>query len=1283
MLVKTATRHIVHYIKLQNGEWNIGSFNECKGFNDKIKRRDIFKRLKEKNIQIACLQDIHINEKMEKYVKAEWGLVSIISHYTSNARGVAILFNKNFEYTIHKYKCDPNGNFVALDVTLENYVRLTLINIYGPNEDNPDFYININSIISDFENDSVLMCGDWNLVLNPILDTYNYKHINNPKARDQVLSIMEERVLTDVWRVFHNDQQYTWHLKNPIKMARLDFFLASEDILSLITDANINVKYKSDHSPVQIQIQISKHTQGKGSWKFNNSLLKDNKFVKLVKDKISEIKFQYAVSPYNPNHVNICPNREIQFQINDQLFFETLLVQLRGIVISYSAKKKRDRLKLEVDLEKKIEEIEGKIKRNPQNYNKLTEKLEETNLEIENIRNEKIKGTIIRSRARWYEAGEKSSSYFCNLEKRNYVNKTIQELEQEGGKTIKQLDDIMNAQKYFYSKLYKGKDTVEDIDNLLSQYIDRESIIKLSEDEKEAKEGLITYNELLAALKKTKNNKSPGMDGYTIEFYKFFWIDIGYFLLRSINYAYTNNQLSVTQQQGIITCIPKPGKPRNQLKNWRPISLLNTSYKLASSCIAERIKTSLNNIIHEDQKGFIPGRFIGENTRLIYDIMHETDKSNIPGLLMIIDFEKAFDTVSWEYIQKVLEIFNFGESIRKWVNIFYKDANSTIIQNGHFSQFFKIGRGCRQGDPLSPYIFILCVEIMGIAIRNNPEIKGIKIGDTEHKLTQFADDTTLFLDDDEDSLNEVKNLFKWFHTLSGLKINYDKTNLVWIGSMKESDRRFCRENDLVWTHKDNFTILGMTFNINMSKMEEINFVPKIAKVKNLLKIWQSRNLTPLGKITVIKTLVLPIITHLLTSLPDPSTNIIKEIESMFFNFIWNKRRDKIKRDILIQNYEDGGLKMVNVKKYITSLKVSWIRRLLFSKSSWTTLINKNLPDDYYCLGANFKTLQIQNPFWKCVFQAWADFNSNFNASTVEDVFNQPLWHNNKLNIEYIPAWHKKGLLYLGDLFDIHGKLYTWCEVKNKYQIKGTFLDYNRLIINIPKEWLRLTQGNITNLRPRATPAILNICNNIKGCRKYYDILATTKSCKSIKSQHKWNTELDVEPESTVTIWKYAYKIAMKASDDTNLRYFQYRILHRILTTNRYLKIIGLKNSDLCTFCNEEAETILHLMATCKYVKNIWQSICNWFVKCGYLQLNHLNESDIILGSQYMDGIINQIIIIAKFVIYRSKIKNKTPTFAMIKAYLRYIMDIEKYIAYTNQQQDAFLGKWSSFIAELK
>ena len=193
-------------------------------------------------------------------------------------------------------------------------------------------------------------------------------------------------------------------------------------------------------------------------------------------------------------------------------------------------------------------------------------------------------------------------------------------------------------------------------------------------------------DELTKALKNMKNDKSPGPDGFTAEFLKFFWIDIGIFVLRSLNYAYRTGQLSVTQKQGVITCLPKPNKNRHFLKNWRPISLLNVVYKLASTVIANRIKIVLDSLIHEDQKGFIAGRLIGENIKLIYDILFETKQQQIPGLILSIAFEKAFDTVSWKFIDKVLTYFNFGPSVKSWINMFRNDSGS--CKNGFMSDFF-------------------------------------------------------------------------------------------------------------------------------------------------------------------------------------------------------------------------------------------------------------------------------------------------------------------------------------------------------------------------------------------------------------------------------------------------------------------------------------------------------------------------------------------------------------------------------------------------------------------
>lgn len=197
-------------------------------------------------------------------------------------------------------------------------------------------------------------------------------------------------------------------------------------------------------------------------------------------------------------------------------------------------------------------------------------------------------------------------------------------------------------------------------------------------------EGEITLSEIALALKNMKNNKtikSPGPDGFTTELYKFFFTDIGHFLVRSFNESFHSGTLSTTQYQGVITYIPKEGKPKQFIKNWRPISLLNVSYKLLSSCVASRIKQVLPTVIHESQKGFIKGRYIGENIRLLYDTLLTTEKENIPGLLLMIDIEKAFDSVSWSFIEKTLLFFNFPVCIIQWFKILYNKASSCISFN--------------------------------------------------------------------------------------------------------------------------------------------------------------------------------------------------------------------------------------------------------------------------------------------------------------------------------------------------------------------------------------------------------------------------------------------------------------------------------------------------------------------------------------------------------------------------------------------------------------------------
>ena len=585
-----------------------------------------------------------------------------------------------------------------------------------------------------------------------------------------------------------------------------------------------------------------------------------------MNNKILDCKKQYALPVYNIDEIDNIPNTEIQFNINDRLFLDVLLMELRGQSISYASFRNKQRNDLEKDLINKITYLENNLNEN--NFGEL----DVIKTELHDIRQEKIKGYLIRSRAEYIDKGERPTKYFCGLEKHNYISKTMQSLQKDDGTVLMEQNAILKETEQFYKNLYSSRDSeLEDIN--LNEYVGQ-TMKTITDDQAKRLEGLLTLEEISCTLKNMKNGKSPGLSGFNADFFKVFLKQLGVFVLRSLNHGYTIGELSI-------------------LKNWRPLTLLDTVYKLASGTIANRIKTVLDSIINKDQTGFIKGRSIVENIRIIYDMMKFTDEKNIPGLLLLIDFEKAFDSLSWNFLHKALEHLNLGDSIRKWVKVCYKNISSAVSVSGHLSSFFNIERGCRQGDPLSPYLFVICAEFLATKIRKNKTIKGININNIKFKISQYADDTSAMLDGTERSLNQTLEELSRFSKISGLNINFDKTQLVWIGSEKFSTRSIKTKWKLSWG-SNQFKLLGILFNTDLDKMIENNYIPKVTQMEKILKQWNKRSLSPIGKITVIKTLVIPIFNLLLTSLPNPDVKIYETINKTLSDFLWNEN-PKIKK----------------------------------------------------------------------------------------------------------------------------------------------------------------------------------------------------------------------------------------------------------------------------------------------------------------------------------------------------------------------------------------------------
>ena len=483
-------------------------------------------------------------------------------------------------------------------------------------------------------------------------------------------------------------------------------------------------------------------------------------------------------------------------------------------------------------------------------------------------------------------------------------------------------------------------------------------------------EGKLTKDECYKVLKEMKVNKSPGNDGFTVEFYCTFWPILGDNIVGALNEAYDKGHLSTSQKQGVITLLEKEGKDARYIKNYRPITLLNVDYKILSKVLASRIKDVLEEIIHYDQVGYVKNRNIGEAVRLVDDMFFYS-LSQTNGYVVAADFEKAFDSVDHNFLFKVLDLFGFGTSFRSWVKTIYTDISSTVMNGGHSTGYFSINRGVRQGDPLSPYLFLLAIEILAHTLRNDDIIEGFRFGEQEVRQVLYADDLTIFVKN-VDSITRLQYIFEEFEKISGLKINKGKTNFVWLG--KEEDQPRTR---LFGKLVKEVKILGVYFTLDIKIKEEMNYKEILSKIKKLLAWWKQRDLSLMGKIHLLKTYALSKLNYISSLIVVPNW-VLLEVEKITFNFLWNGK-DRIKRNIMYQDYKNGGMRMNNYGISVKAQRIGWLKRLMYGEKhmGWKMYF------DYCCrsVGGRFIFLcdyEVSKiklkipPFYVEILKAWEE-----------------------------------------------------------------------------------------------------------------------------------------------------------------------------------------------------------------------------------------------------------------------------------------------------------------------
>lgn len=1175
------------------------------------------------------LQETYLSNRDKGQIEKEWGGKIYLTEGTSHSKGLLILISKNlsdldFQIVYESdrilgIQCNMNGE------------KLVIFNVYAPCSagDKQLFLQELEVCVSNFILGSMcFVAGDFNSVLDNDSDIIagNPHNIHEVERFRKWSTSLE---LNDTWRLFNpKGKEYTWSRVNPFTARRLDYLFTNAVSFNKILCSEIIPFSGSDHNAVVSQVCFSHFDRGPSYWKLNNSLLKDKKFVDGINQIIEEVSL---------------------IDVEAQFKWETCKMKCKYFACDFGRKKAQDRKNEKNKYMEKLKKMEKDLAKDPDNKD-LVGKMQVCKRELEVHALYEARSAQIRSKINWIENGEKNTKYFLNLEKHRSAAKVMQSLKTEEGEIYDQVL-IRKKQQEYYKELYSKK--IEFDESNLDEFIRDIDIPKLSDEDKDLCEGLITEEDACNALKNMKNGSTPGIDGLTTEFYKFFWSKIKDMVVASFNYTFEEGQMSTTQRRGVLTLLHK-GKqlPKNDLDNWRAISLTNTDYKILAKVLACRLQRVIKKVVSADQVGYIKGRNIANIHRLIDDVIEFSDLNQITGALIAVDFSKAFDSISKEFIESAFKYFGFGEQFQRWVHILNNNCESAVNYCGWVSSWFPIQAGIRQGCPFSPLAFVLALELFSIKIRSNNNIRGIELptgvgNENLLKIAQYADDMTLFLKEGGDVLEALK-LFDCFHKISGLRINVNKTEAMWLGRKQHSKQTFGNIKWKTFPNND-VKILGVYYSNDKRACDiEKNWTNQIEKINIIMKRWEKRNLSIIGKVHIIKALLVPKLLHVMQSVTIPEKYLI-EINRLMYKFIWKKRMtnrkafEKVKRVILSADYECGGLKMIDICVLQQALLLSWVKKLYYGEQArW-----KIIPLFYFNkLGENLSVFKsnvkkesfrginrIKNSFYKKVLEIWLEKNRCL-VDNEFDSNNQILWNNRDIkyrgNVLFLEDWIKAGIIYLKD-FKCRGTILSLNDIVAKVgSSPRRQLEYNVVLNAIPPEWRNLRGSH-------ATDDIILFRNKELGLwsTKLFRENLVNDSYVSSYVEDLWARKYN----NRITD-NYYWKILFECTKETRLRVLQWKILHNIYPTRILLKKMGEVPDQLCPDCGE-IEYMEHFFFSCEKLRFFWKEV-NKIILAKLNKQIQLTEKEAILGIKGGSSFkkVNEILLIAKMCISMHKYGEK-------------------------------------------
>ena len=1192
----------------------------------------------------------HSSEDNEEVWRNEWGGRAFFAHGTHQSRGVAVFINRTLSCKIDVIHQSSEGRSILIRICY-NDVVICVNNIYAPNKDSPFFFHT--EILRLFNIcDKVILIGDYNTVLNNELD----RKLNNSsavpvdsKSSKQIHELMDELSLEDIWRIRNPSiKRYSWYRKTKrnnksiIQASRLDFALISSGLSSSVHNCLYLNGVQTDHSAFFLGLELFQTDRGKGFWKFNSTILSDITYIQMMNEELCKMEKKYSY-------------------LNPADKWELMKKDIRAVTKKYTKNSASESQLVISQLSEKVVEYENKL--DTLNNEEIRE-LDNTKIELEEKLVHKTNGVIFRSKAKWFMEGERNTKYFYNLERNRYNTKTCTSIFNPSGQLIENPAEILELQQNFYQELYTSDETVSF--NLCFEIENRVTNHMIASAEHQ-----FSIEEFSNSLKGMRNGSCPGSDGLSTEFYKVFWRYLKQSVYDAMIYSYNRGYLNESSRQGILNLIPKGQKDTRYLKNLRPITLLNTDYKMVERAVANRMIPALEEIIHEDQKGFLPNRRIVANIRKILDITVEAINENVDGFILSCDYLKCFDRIEKSAVLGAMRQFQFSHMLTQWVETLYENFKVRVQNNGNFSEEIDIQRSVRQGGPASNALFLVVAELLAIMLRNDQQIEGITLKSILHLLNQYADDMDVCSKYKQSSLDAILSNIRLFHDHTGFALSYEKTVLYRVGSLAKSKAELYTAEGIKWT-SEKLNILGVDVTDETSLLK-INYDPLIDKANSICNQWMRRNLSLMGRINVLNTLVASLFVYKMSVLPMMKKDWIEKLDNIMAKFLWSGHKPKIPLSVLKLSKTNGGCGLVDFNRKEMSIKCAWVQMLtkqMYPSGMVYRIIEADLQNMIWCVNLSPRDVSLvvktNNTFWVDVFVSWCSYHYTEKCSGSVQI----IWWNSHIRVNNKPIFwrkqHKAGLMYVHDLIE-DGAYISGSAAYKKYGLDA--MHFNMLKSAIPlsfadfaKKYPEVHFTDPKYQRYMATDkCVRHVYLELENDTVYFD-----------KIQTKWTDELqlwDTDIVEEICKIKHTTKVP-------KLQSFQYRLLNRAIITNIHLKRWRISETDLCTFCETEPETYAHVFYECSHVKPIIEEMMNLCAEHSSSEIS-LSYSDIILNSisGLSSDVSNFICLCAKQYIYSKKCLKQPLCTREFRSKVYMCKNSEKYYAVMQNSTIKYLKRW--------